>query len=261
MNITFGQYYPVSSVIHKLDPRIKILLTTMLIVTVFLAKTFAAYGVIVAFILISILLSRVPVLTVLKSVRMILFLLIFTLALNIFFNKEGEVLWEWKFICITKGGLIFAAKMAIRLISLVVGASLLTLTTTPTELTDGIESLLRPLKVIKIPVHDIAITMSIALRFIPTLMEETDKIMKAQKSRGACFDEGGLLKRAKALLPILIPLIVSSLRRADELALALDSRCYNAVTNRTRYKEMHVKLRDIIALLLMAGLIVASVLL
>lgn len=255
MNITFGQYYPGTSVIHRLDPRIKILLTIVYIVMIFLIDTFSGYGILALFLLSVILLSRIPVMQILKSIKTIAFLLVFSSALNIFFNHDGTILVDWWIFKISDGGLIFAAKMAIRLTSLIIGTSLLTLTTNPTELTDGFESLLRPLKIIKVPVHDIALTMSIALRFIPTLMEETEKIMKAQKARGASFSEGGIIKRAKALLPILIPLFVSSLRRADELALALDSRCYNATKKRTKYKILKLRLRDYAAILLTFGML------
>lgn len=255
MNITFGQYYPGNSVVHRIDPRIKILLTIVFIVMIFLIDSFVGYGILALFILALILLSRIPFIQILKSIKTIVFLLIFTSLLNIFFNSEGNVLAHWWIFTITDGGLKFAAMMAIRLTSLIIGTSLLTLTTTPTQLTDGIESLLRPLKVVKIPVHDIALTMSIALRFIPTLMEETEKIMKAQKARGASFDEGGLIKRAKALLPILIPLFVSSIRRADELALALDSRCYNATPKRTKYKTLKLSFIDYAATLIYLGLL------
>jgi len=179
-----------------------------------------------------------------------------TAVLNIFFNTEGRVLLEWKFIKITYGGLFFALKMALRLILLVLGTTLLTFTTTPVQLTDGMESLMYPLKLIRFPVHDVAVIMSIALRFIPILMEEVDKIMMAQKARGAAFDNGGLAKRARALLPVLIPLFVSAFRRADELALAMDARCYNATPKRTRLKELKLGGRDAFALVLHAAYIV-----
>lgn len=249
-NITFGQYYPIDSLIHRLDSRIKILITMLFIVMVFVANSFYAYSVIAFYVVIVVVLSKIPFINVLKSIKIILFLLMFTAVLNIFFYGEGEIIVSFWVLKITKDGILFAAKMAIRLIMLVVGTSLLTLTTTPMQLTDGIESLMAPLKLVRLPVHDFAIIMSITLRFIPSLMEETDKIMKAQKSRGATFDEGGLIKRAKSLLPILIPLFVSAFRRADELALALDARCYNASPHRTKMKVFKILFIDVISLLL-----------
>lgn len=248
-SISFGQYYQTDSIIHKMDARIKLLILLAFIIVVFFCDTFLSYGILAIVVLTTIILSRVPILTVLKTIKVIIFILLFTAIINVFFYSEGTVLCSWWIFKITDCGLITAGKMSLRLILLMLGTTMLTLTSTAMELTDGIESLLSPLKLIKIPVHDIALTMSIALRFIPTLADETDKIMKAQKSRGASFSEGGLVKRAKALLPILIPLIVSAFRRADELALALDARCYNATEKRTKMKKPQIKPFDVIAFL------------
>lgn len=248
-DMTLGQYYPADSFTHKLDPRVKLLLVIAFIVMVFLVKNLIAYSAIILCVVIGTLVSRIPLIKVLKSIKGIIFLVLFTAVLNLIFHKGETVLWSWWRITISVEGIFFSLKMALRLILLVAGTTLLTYTTTPTGLTDGIESLMYPLKLIKVPTHDIAVIMSIALRFIPILSEEVDKIMMAQKARGASFDTGGIVKRAKALLPVLIPLFVSAFRRADELALALDARCYNATPNRTRYQVMKLSYRDVIAML------------
>lgn len=254
--VSIGQYYPAESFTHKLDARIKLLLTIAFIVMVFLVQSLYAYIAVAAFILIATLVSKIPILKVLKSVKAIIFIVIVMAIINLFTNREGTVLWSWWKVVITVEGIVTAVKLALRLIFLVMGTALLTYTTTPMALTDGMESLMYPLSFIKVPTHDIAIIMSIALRFIPILMEEVDKIMMAQKARGACFDRGGLLKRAKALLPVLIPLFVSAFRRADELALALDARCYNATPNRTKYKQPRLTWRDLVATIFTAVFIV-----
>lgn len=246
-NITFGQYYPGNSPVHRLDPRIKLLSVVIYIVIIFLIVSFSGYALTTLFVLSIIIISGVPLKTVLRSIRGILILVVFTALINVLFFKEGTPLVEWWIIKITVEGLLFASKMALRLTLLVTGTTLLTLTTTPMHLTDGIESLLSPLKVIKFPVHDVAIIMSITLRMIPALMEETNKIILAQKARGADFETGGLIKRAKALIPILIPLFVGAFRRADELAYALDARCYNATPKRTKMKVMKLKGMDLIS--------------
>jgi energy-coupling factor transport system permease protein len=226
---------------------------------VFLVRDLWAYAAVGGFLLFSVLFSRVPPLKVLRSVKGILFVVLFTAALNVFYSSEGKILWQFWRLRVTDSGLLTALRLALRLIFLVAGTSLLTFTTTPTGITDGMESLMKPLKVVRFPVHDIALIMSIALRFIPILMEETDKIMMAQKARGASFDTGGLVKRAKALLPVLIPLFVSAFRRADELALALDARCYRATPKRTKLKELKFGWRDFLAFFLTAGYIVLIV--
>ena len=257
-DISFGQYYPASSPVHRLDPRIKLILTVLYIVTIFFIETYFSYLVTFVFLIVVILLSRVPMLSVLKSVKGVIFLVLFASVLNLFFVKTGEVIYEkqitsvWHFM-ITWDGVHNSIKLTLRLILLIAGASIITLTTTPMSLTDGVESLLKPLKFVKFPVHDVAIIMSIALRFIPTLLEETNKIINAQKARGASFDTGGIFKRAKAMLPILIPLFVSAFRRADELAFALDSRCYNATEKRTKMKKLKMHFSDLVATLITAG--------
>lgn len=258
-DITFGQYYPTDSFLHKLDPRVKFLLMVAYIVAVFLVQNLFGFVAIILWLLIVVLVSKVPPLKVLKSLKAIIFIVIFTAILNVFFNTSGEILWQWRKIIISTGGIELAIKVVLRMVLLVGGTSMLTFTTTPMELTDGLESLMTPLKWIKVPVHDIAIIMNISLKFIPILTEEVDKITMAQKARGASFDEGGLITRAKALIPILIPLFVSAFRRADELALALDARCYNATPNRTKYKLLKVTWRDIIAALFTAILVVIVV--
>lgn len=258
-DVSFGQYYPAESFVHKLDPRTKLLMVIAYIVGVFLVKDLWGFVPVGVFLLAAILVSRVPLKSILKSLKAVLLIVILTAILNVLFYKEGQVLWSWWRISITVEGLLTALRLALRLVLLVLGTTLLTLTTTPMNLTDGMESLMKPLKYIRVPVHDIALIMSIALRFIPILMEEVDKIMLAQKARGAAFDNGNIFKRAKALLPILIPLFVSALRRAEELALALDARCYNATPNRTKMKRLRFGYRDLIAALLTAVLIVLIV--
>lgn len=246
-DVAFGQYYPGDSFVHKLDPRAKLIFVILFIAAVFFVETFVGYAVVASFILAAVIFSRVPLLRILKSLKGVIFLVLFTAVLNVFFFKQGRVLFHWTVFTVTAEGLIFAAKMALRLSILVMGATLLTLTTTPMGITDGMESLMSPLKLLHVRVHDIAIIMSIALRFIPSLIEETDRIMLAQKARGASFDTGGLIKKAKAMLPILIPLFVSAFRHADELALALDARCYNATDKRTKFKKLAFTWRDLAA--------------
>lgn len=252
-DLTFGQYYPSDSVVHRMDARVKILLMILYIAAIFFISSYFGYAVTLIFILTFSLVSKVPITKILKSVKRITVILVITALLNLFFVKTGKVIADWWIFTITDYGLNYAIMMALRLTFLVIGTTFLTLTTTPTELTDGLESLMTPLKYVKIPVHDIAVIMSIALRFIPTLMEETQKIMNAQKARGATFDTGHLHQRAKALLPVLIPLFVNAFRRADELAFALDARCYNATENRTKYKVQKIKGSDIVGILVVGG--------
>lgn len=254
-DIAFGQYYPTGSVIHRLDPRAKMIFSLLFMVFIFFVQSYLVYAAIFMFIMGISLIARIPIRSVFKSIKGILFLVVFTALINLFVYKTGKVLAHWWIFTITDQGIHFALKMAFRLIFLVMGTAILTLTTTPMELTDAIESLLKPLKYIKVPVHDIAIIMSIALRFIPGLMDETDKIMMAQKARGAKLDHGKFYERIKALLPVLIPLFVSAFRRADELADALDSRCYNATPKRTKMKKLKYNWRDLIGLLIIAALI------
>lgn len=254
-DISFGQYYPVSSPVHRLDPRNKLVLTILYIVALFFIKTFTGFGVMALVLLIMILFSRVPIGKVFKSVRAVIFLVLFTMILTFLFyrGEQSDLIAEWWIFHLYWQGLFNALKLSLRLILLVMGPAILTLTTTPVELTDGLESLLKPLAMIKLPIHELAIIMSIALRLIPTLVEETDKIINAQKARGADFESGNLLKRAKALIPVLIPLFVSSFRRADELADAMDSRCYRGAKGRTRMKVLHFHLRDLWAFLFLVA--------
>ena len=252
-DVAFGQYYPSNSPVHRLDARVTLLLTLLFVISIFFIKTYFGFMLTLAVLLIVILLARLPIMSVLKSVRGILFIVVFTAVINLFFIKEGEVLVHSGIIMITKTGVHTTVKMVLRLVLLISGASLLSLTTTPVELADGLESLMAPLKLIKVPVRDIAMIMSIALRFIPTLFEETNKIISAQKARGASFDTGSIFARAKALLPVLIPLFVNSFRRADELAFAMDARCYNATDKRTKMKKAKLGIGDLIAFLFIAG--------
>ena len=246
-NVVFGQYYPTGSVVHRLDARIKLLAVILYIITVFFIRDYVMYAAMFVFIIGLTLVAKIPLKVLLRTVRTIVFLVLVTSIINLFFTT-GEVLWvHWKFIKIYKEGVEHAIKLALRLILLMLFPSLLTLTTTPMELTDALESLMKPLKLIKVPVHAIALIMSIALRMIPILMEETNKIMLAQKARGADFDTGGALKKAKAMVPVLVPLFVGAFRRADELALAMDARCYSSVAKRTKYKVMRLTAKDFVA--------------
>lgn len=250
-DITLGQYYPTDSWIHKLDPRVKIIATLLFIVELFIVDNFIGFAIAALVIGIIIKASHVPFGYITRGLKPILIILLFTFALNIFM-VQGEVLWQWRFLHITKEGLYVAAFMGIRLILLIIGSSLLTLCTRPLSLTDGIERLLSPFKKIGLPAHEIAMMMTIALRFIPTLLEETDKIMKAQQARGADFETGGLIKKAKNLIPILVPLFVSAFRIAQDLAMAMEARCYRGGNNRTRMNEMKLKRRDLVAFILEA---------
>ncbi len=260
-NITLGQYFPGDSLLHRLDPRTKITLTIALIVAVFLAKGFLGYGLLFAFVLGCALLSGIRLRVMLKAVKPILFIVLLTFVLNVFFSPGGRVIFQWAFVTITDQGLLTAVYMAIRLVLLVFGTQLMTLTTSPIELTDGLESLMKPLSKIGFPAHELAMMMSIALRFIPTLLEEADKIMKAQMARGADFESGNLLARARAMIPLLVPLFVSAFRRADELALAMEARCYRGGAHRTRLKVLRFGSVDLFAALAVAVLMAVVVLL
>lgn len=248
-DVAFGQYYPADSIIHRLDARVKMLITLLFVIAIFFIKSYFGFMLTAVILIGIVLLAKLPMMSVLKSVKGVMFIILFTAILNLFLIKKGEVLWSWKIFTITKDGVHTTIKMVLRLVLLISGASLLSLTTTPVALADGVESLMSPLKLIKVPVRDIAMIMSIALRFIPTLFEETNKIISAQKARGASFDTGGLFARAKAMLPVLIPLFVNSFRRADELAFAMDARCYNATDNRTKMKKAKFGIGDAFALL------------
>lgn len=262
-DVAFGQYYPTNSVLHKLDPRSKLLSMIAYIVMLFLVKSYLGYLVCGLLILTATLVAKIPLKSMLKSVKAIIFLVVFITIINVFFYKgETTPLWEWKFLAVYTDGIVFASKMAIRLVLLVLGPALLTFTTTPMELTDAIESLLSPLKLIKFPVHDLAVIMSIALRMIPTLIDETERITLAQKARGANLDTGNIFARIKAMVPILVPLFVCAFRRADELALALESRCYDATPNRTRYRILRLSGKDFFFLalfLVFMGIIITDI--
>lgn len=247
LDITLGQYYPGNSFIHRLDPRTKILSTLLLIIAVFLANTAVGYAALCAMVLFIILISGLPFMLVLKSVKPLLFIIVLTLVLHVVMGQGEHVLYQWKFIRVTEEGLRLGVQMAMRLILLLMISSILTFTTSPIVLTDGIEALLRPFRVIGVPAHELAMMMTIALRFIPTLMEETDRIIKAQTARGADFSGGNLLVRAKNMLPILVPLFISAFRRADDLAVAMEARCYRGGEGRTRMHQLAYRSGDVMA--------------
>ncbi|MDE6029873.1 MAG: energy-coupling factor transporter transmembrane protein EcfT [Clostridiales bacterium] len=250
-DVSMGQYYPASSFVHRADPRFKLVILILYLVTVFFCDSFFSFGFMTLFVLITILLSRVPILKVLKSLRLIIVILVFTTVLMMVFYSDATAkpLAEWGIFHIYLNGIYAAIKLGWRLMLLVLMPTVLTLTSTPTELCDGLESLLTPLKVLHFPVHELALIMSIALRLIPSLIEETDKIVNAQRARGAAFESRNPFKKIKAMIPVLIPLFVSSFRRADELADAMDSRCYRGAKGRTRMKKLKAKFSDFVALL------------
>lgn len=259
-DVTFGQYYPAKSFVHRLDPRVKLLFLIAYIVMLFVANSFYGLALCGLILVIATIASRVPVRSVLRSVKGVIFILVFTSLLNIFFHGGEHLLWKWGIIKIYTEGIIFAVFLTFRLFFLVMGSALLTLTTTPVNLTDGLESLLFPLTLIKIPVHVFALIMSIALRFIPTLMDETNRIISAQKARGASFDTGNIFKRAKAIIPVLIPLLISAFRRAEELGDAMDVRCYSSGKKRTKYKKLKFSPRDLVAVFFAAVMIAGVIL-
>ncbi|MDK2801324.1 MAG: energy-coupling factor transport system permease protein [Clostridiales bacterium] len=254
-DITLGQYFPGESVIHRLDPRIKIILTLLYITALFMIKNFTGYIIFAAFTFEMIYISTVPVKYVFKGLKPLVFIIIFTAFINIFMTG-GRPLFSIGPLLATYEGLNMAILMTLRLLFLIIGTSLLTFTTSPISLTDGIEKLLNPFRRIGVPAHELAMMMTIALRFIPTLLEETDKIMKAQMARGADFESGNLLKRAKGLVPLLVPLFISAFRRADDLAIAMESRCYRGGDQRTRMKQLKLHNRDYIAIGLVIGLMI-----
>lgn len=259
-DITLGQYYPEQSVVHRLDARTKILGTLLYIIEIFLVNSFAGFGLVILALGILIGISRVPVRFIFKGLKAVVFIILLTFVLNLFMF-DGTVLWHWKFLTVTYEGLYRSCFMALRLILLIIGTSMMTLTTKPMELTDGLEKLLKPFNRLGLPSHEIALMMSIALRFIPTLLEETDKIMKAQQARGADFESGNLIQRVKNMIPILIPLFVGSFRIAQDLALAMEARCYHGGVGRTRMKEIVFSRRDGVAGVLLAvflGIVIAS---
>lgn len=251
-DITIGQYYPANSKLHRLDPRVKIMCTLFYLISLFLFKNIWGYAAATLFLAVVIRISKVPVRYILKGLRPIIMLLMITVVFNLLLTTEGTVLAEFWIFTITEEGIKTAVFMTIRLIYLILGSSLMTFTTTPNALTDGIEKLLWPLNKIKVPVHEIAMMMSIALRFIPILLEETDKIMKAQMARGADFESGNLIQRAKNMIPLLVPLFVSAFRRAADLAMAMEARCYRGGNGRTKMKPLHYEKRDRISYLFFA---------
>jgi len=259
-DITLGQFFPGKTIIHRLDPRTKLLMLIVYIVTLFLAKSWCSYGLVLAFLVAVTVLGKIPFKAMTKGLKPMLVFIIFTAVLNLFYTKSGTLLLDWWIFEIWSDGIITAFFMVMRIMMLVCGTFLLTYTTSPIALTDAMERLLNPLKKLHVPVHELAMMMSIALRFIPTLIEETDKIISAQKARGADFETGSLIRRAKALIPILVPLFVSAFRRADELATAMECRCYHGGEGRTRLKVLRYAAIDLAAFvvggLLLSGVIV-----
>lgn len=251
-DITLGQYFPGDSIMHRTDPRVKIVLTTVFMILIFIVNTIPGFIISALFTLLTVMVSGIPLSYTLKGLKPLLFIVLFTAVINIF-TAGGTPVFDYGFLrYITWEGIEMAVMMSLRLSLLVVGASVLTLTTTPIALTDGIEKLMAPLKAVNVPVHEIAMMMTIALRFIPTLLEETDKIMKAQAARGADFDTGSLLQRAKSFIPVLVPLFISAFRRADELATAMESRCYRGSEGRTRMKQLKLTVVDVQVSVIMA---------
>ena len=259
-DITLGQYYPGDSAVHRLDARTKIIATLLYIIELFVVNNFWGFLIAAAALFAVIAVSRVPLKFIFRGLTAVFLIIAFTFFLNLFM-VEGRVLWHWKFLTITYEGVHRAFFMAVRLVLLIIGSSVMTLTTKPVELTDGLEKLLKPFSKIGLPSHEIALMMTIALRFIPTLMEETDKIIKAQQARGADFESGNLIQRAKSLIPILVPLFVSSFRIAQDLALAMEARCYRGGGGRTRMNEIKFRRGDAVAAVLMVlflAVIIAS---
>ena len=257
-DITLGQFFPGQSPIHRLDPRTKIILLFVLMILIFFAEGAAAYSILIVTTCAIIFLSKIPPLTVLKSVKPLNWLILFTLILHLFTHK-GEILFSIGAFNITWEGVKFGAAISLRLILLIMSASLLTFTTSPIQLTDALEKLLSPLKIIGVPAHEFAMMMTIALRFIPTLIEELDKIMKAQKSRGADFDTGGIVKRLKNFVPVLVPLFLSSFRRADELATAMEARSYRGGEGRTHFRQLNFQRLDLFAAVIVAAISIAVI--
>ncbi len=259
-DITLGQYFPGHSPIHRLDPRTKLLVLVVYIVALFVAVSWISYGVMFGFLALCIAISQIPLKSILRGMKPLVFILIFTAFLNIFFTQGETVLVSFWGVSITLEGLVRAFFMLVRILLLITATFLLTYTTSPISLTDGLESLLSPLKKLHVPVHELSMMMCIALRFIPTLIEETDKIMSAQKARGADFETGKLMDRVKALIPVLVPLFISAFRRADELATAMECRCYHGGEGRTKMKLLRYRRADYIAygiaLMLLAGILV-----
>ena len=259
-DITLGQYFPGDTIVHRLDPRTKIISVLLYIIALFTAKSWVSFGILFVFLVVCVVLSKLTPKTIFKGLKPLLIIIIFTAVLNGFFTR-GDVIFKFWIFTLTKQGLIKAAFMIMRIVMLITGTLLLTYTTSPIALTDGLEVLLSPLKKIHLPIHELSMMMSIALRFIPTLIEETDKIMSAQRARGADFETGNLIEKAKALMPLLVPLFVSAFRRADELAVAMESRCYHGDSGRTRMKQLTMEWFDIVTLVIVALLLAATIVL
>ena len=258
-DITIGQYYPAKSILHRLDPRVKLVSTLLYLISLFLFRSMAGYLAATLFLIGVIRASKVPFGYIVKGLKPVVMLLMITVVFNLFLKKEGEVLVHVWRLTITTVGLRNAVYMAVRLIYLIIGSPLMKFSTTPNELTDGIEALLAPLNKLRVPVHEVAMMMSIALRFIPILLEETDKIMKAQQARGADFESGNIMQRAKAMIPILVPLFVSAFRRANDLAMAMEARCYRGGEGRTKMKPLRYRGRDLSAYAVMFAYVAAVV--
>ena len=257
-DITIGQFFPGNSAVHRLDPRVTIILSVAFIVLLFLAQGPVSYALIIAFLAVIIAISHISPKMVVRGLKPILLIVLFTAVLNLFYTP-GDYIWQWKFLHISTQGIRMAIFMVLRLMLLIIATSMLTYTTSPIQLTDGLERLLGPLKKLHVPVHELSMMMSIALRFIPTLIEETEKIISAQKARGADFDSGNLIQRAKAMIPILVPLFISAFRRADELATAMECRLYRGDVGRTRMRQLKIARVDVCALLLVAVLFAAVI--
>lgn len=257
-DITIGQYYPADSILHRLDPRVKFVSTMVYIVSLFVFSSWSGYGVAGLFLVAMIALSKVPFKFMVKGLKPVMMLLLITMFFNLIFTP-GETLWSFWVIKITREGVHLALRMGIRLVFLIIGASLMTLTTTPNQLTDGLERLMGPLNKIHVPVHEIAMMMSIALRFIPILLEETDKIMKAQMARGADFESGNLIQKVKNMVPLLVPLFISAFRRANDLAMAMEARCYHGGDHRTQMKPLKYKSGDITAYVILVVYLAAAI--
>lgn len=257
-DITLGQYYQAESIIHKLDPRVKLGGTLLFIVSLFFFENYLGYVVAALFLALVIKLSTVPFKFMVRGMRSMLFLLLLTVVFNLFLTPGTPLVSLWK-LHITVEGLDLALTMAIRLVLLIIGSSIMTLTTTPNNLTDGMEKMMRPMRVFKVPVHEVAMMMSIALRFIPILLEETDKIMKAQIARGADFESGNLINRAKAMVPLLVPLFISAFRRANDLAMAMEARCYRGGDGRTKMKPLVYQKQDYLAYVVIGAYLIVSI--
>ena len=259
-DITIGQYYPTNSRVHDLDPRVKLVCTLLFLISLFVQRNVVGYAVATLFVILIVRSSKVPLAHIVKGFKPIILLLVITLCFNLFLTRTGSTLWAFSVIRITDTGLSTAVYMAIRLVYLLIGSSIMTYTTTPNALTDGMESLLKPLNKLRVPVHEISMMMSIALRFIPILLEETDKIMKAQIARGADLESGNMFQRAKAMIPILVPLIVSAFRRANDLAMAMEARCYRGGEGRSKMKPLQYRPLDYVVYLGIAVYVIVMIL-